>query len=377
MDRNIILLTVLTLIAIFMYGVIDYQSEPWSGMDLKYYRQMAGASPGLAPDVPRPFSYRLLGPYLAGLAGGQGTAGFFALTVLSSLSLVILMYRIFLFLKISPSASVIAVTLFILNKHLFGTGNWNLFQVKDTMSMAIMAASLLAIYRDRHVLLGVLLTAGSMTGELTMLMIPVLAVYRVEKGMPARSTLKALAWCLPAVALFAGIRLFVPAAGGMGLARSALHYGAKLQYPMVWFGLLVNPFIPSTLLPFVLPRNTLCFAREHLHLAVMFLLVLAGAAFGSNNERLMAPSAPAFYALVACLLDSPAGRKRPVRAVTVAAAVVASAHHTIARFPLPSRMLTAILSLSALAAVTIVFIYFSLNQSSSQEGSGSGLKSRP
>lgn len=389
-DRRIVLIVSMAALAVFLYGSIDYHSMPYAGMDLKYYRESASLSPSIATGIPKPFCYRLLGPWLAGLFPDD-IAGFRIVTYLSAVLLAILFYRLLLSMGISPAASTAAVFFLVMNKHLFGISAWNFFQVKDTLSLVFIAAAMLAMHRGRWALFSAALLGGALTGELAMIMIPVLFVFlaarktlhaanRTGEGRPHTSNddfalpagrvgftrpagrpgwaLPVLA-CLPAIAAFAAIRLLVPSSGGIGLVESALRYGVKLRHPMVWYGLLANPFIPLTFIPLIFFRESARFIRRNLHLAAYFLLVLASASFGSNNERLMAPAAIAFYALVAFIIDAKVlPRGKVWIAILAAAAALSSLHHSIARFPLPDRSFTVALSGGSLLAVTLLFLIF-------------------
>jgi hypothetical protein len=65
--HHILILLAAAAVMIYLYGNIDYTVEPFRDMDLRYYRQMAQASPHLAEGVPPPFAFRLLGPWVVGL----------------------------------------------------------------------------------------------------------------------------------------------------------------------------------------------------------------------------------------------------------------------------------------------------------------------
>jgi hypothetical protein len=380
-DRRIVLIVSMAALAVFLYGSIDYHSMPYAGMDLKYYRESASLSPSIAMGIPKPFCYRLLGPWLAGLFPDD-VAGFRIVTFLSAVLLAILFYRLLLSMGISPAAGAAAVFFLVMNKHLFGISAWNFFQVKDTLSLVFIAAAMLAMHRGRWPLFSAALLGGALTGELAMIMVPVLFVFLAERNAfcagngtgDGRATAAregyerpaghpgwvrpALA-CLPGLAAFAAIRLLVPSSGGIGLIESALRYGVKLRHPMVWYALLANPFIPLTFIPLIFFRESALFLRRNLHLAAYFLLVLASASFGSNNERLMAPAAIAFYALIAFIIDARVlPRGKVWIAILAAAAALSSLHHSIARFPLPERSFTVVLSGGSLLAVTLLFLIF-------------------
>ena len=408
-DRRIVLIVSMVALSVFLYGSIDYHSMPYAGMDLKYYRESASLSPSIATGIPKPFCYRLLGPWLAGLFPDD-IAGFRIVTLLSAVLLAILFYRLLVSMGISPAAGTAAVFFLLMNKHLFGISAWNFFQVKDTLSLVFIAAAMLAMHRGRWALFSAALLGGALTGELAMIMVPVLFVFLAERktlppengagegptpapredfagtavrpgfAHPAglRGWVRPALACLPALATFAAVRLLVPSSGGIGLVESALRYGVKLKHPMVWYALLANPFIPLTLIPLIFFRESARFLKRHLYLAAYFLLVLASASFGSNNERLMAPAAIAFYALIAFIIDARVlPRGKAWIAILAAAAALSSLHHSIARFPLPGRSFTIALSGGSSIAVTLIFLIYFFSPPRSQSGGGTGVKPAP
>lgn len=74
------------LILALLYGEIPFEREPYTQWDLVHYKAMAEAVPKLATDVPQPFCFRVLGPYLVGLL--PLSVGFYVLSIVTSLVLV-------------------------------------------------------------------------------------------------------------------------------------------------------------------------------------------------------------------------------------------------------------------------------------------------
>ncbi|MBM4030580.1 MAG: hypothetical protein FJ291_02205 [Planctomycetes bacterium] len=122
---------------VFFYGQIDdLSSQHWRGMDFPKYRAIAQAVPGLARNVPSPFCYRLLGPYLAGLLPFPDPVAFEILEVIASGSVVVFFYFFMCYLGASPPTAALTVVLFMCNKFFFGFPMWDSFQVNDTLSLA-------------------------------------------------------------------------------------------------------------------------------------------------------------------------------------------------------------------------------------------------
>ncbi|HER43880.1 MAG TPA: hypothetical protein ENO08_05420 [Candidatus Eisenbacteria bacterium] len=360
-------------VMIFLYGAIDYEAEPYSGMDLAYYRAMSEAAPRLAPEIPRPFAYRILGPYIAGLVPLSDRHAFFLITAAASILLPVVFYLFLLEFGISRRSALLAAILLLFNKHLFGTGVWNFFQVKDSISLLVVTAAFLAMLRSRWLLFSCLLLVGALTGETALIMAPTLALYLFERKRPARDRAAALAGLAPAAAAFVLIRLLVPATGGEGLADTFLRYSPKLRFPAVWVGLLLNPFVPLTFIPLLYLRDALSFLDKNRYMALYLLLVFASALFGSNNERLMAPAAIVFYAFIGSIAERRWREEPGLWAFIAFCCFASSFHHMMGRYPLPSRSATR----TAAALTTLLATGASYLFSRSQKGSGFGRNLAP
>lgn len=358
---------------IFVYGAIDYETEPFHSMDLMYYRAMGAAAPRLAQDIPRPFAYRILGPYVAGLIPLADHHAFLAVTIIVSILLPVVLYLFLLEFGIARRAALFAAILFICNRHLFGMGIWNFFQVKDSISLLVIAGSFLAMLRSRWLLLSCLLLAGTLAGETALIMAPTLALYLLERGSGRREMAAGLAALAPAVAAFVVIRLLVPATGGTGLVETFVHFAPKLRFPGVWVGLLLNPFVPLTFIPLLYWRDALDFLEEHRHMALYLLLVFASALFGSNNERLMAPAFIVFYAFIGKIAERRWHDETRLLALVALCCLFSSLHHMVGRYTLPARSVTRTIAILTTLLVTGASYIFSR----SQDGSGFGRNLAP
>ncbi len=373
-DRiHMLILCAAAAVMIFLYGAIDCRIEPYRGMDLAYYRAMSDAAPRLADDVPWPFAYRILGPYVAGLLPMADQHAFRALTAIVSILLPVVLYLFLLEFGIARRSALFASLLLLFNKHLFGMGVWNFFQVKDTISLLVIAGSFLAMLRARWLLLCCLLLVGTLTGEAALVMAPTLLVYLYERRSPARDRAAAIAALAPAVAAFVLIRLLVPATGGEDLAAAFLHYAPKIRFPDVWVGLLLNPFVPLTFVPLLYYRDALRFLGGNRYLAVYLLFVFAGALFGSNNERLMAPASIVFYAFIGMTAERRWHEEPRILTLVAICCFVSSFHHVLGAYPLTARSVTRAAAILTTLLVTGASYLFSR----SQEGSGTGRNLAP
>ncbi len=91
---SIIFLALLTALMAFLYGRIKETRPEYADWDIWEYSRMAAAAPGLADDIPSPFAYRLLGPYLAGLLPFPDPQSFQLLSLLLSFVLILSFYAL-------------------------------------------------------------------------------------------------------------------------------------------------------------------------------------------------------------------------------------------------------------------------------------------
>ncbi len=362
-DRiHIVILCAAAAVMIFLYGTIDFETEPYRSMDLRYYRAMAAASPRLAQDIPRPFAYRILGPYVAGLLPLPGQQAFLAVTILVSILLPVVFYLFLLEFGLGRSAALLAATLFLCNKHLFGMSAWNYFQVKDSISLLVITSSFIAMLRGRWALLSLLLLVGSLNGESAVIMAPVLLLYLFDRKRARGEWGRALCGLLPALAAFVLIRLLVSAPGGENLVETFLHYSPKLGSPGTWVGLLLNPFVPLTFIPLLYYRDTLSFLGENRYMALYLLLVFASTLFGSNNERLMAPAFIVFYAFIGRIAEGRWQDGTRLWALVALCCLASSFHHLVGRYLLPEQSVTRTISILTTLIVTGAAYLFSRSQ---------------
>ena len=352
--RDLLALSVAALAMVFLYGGIDYRAAPFSGWDLRSYLAMAEAAPGLARGVPRPFVYRLLGPYIVGLMPLREPVGFRLLTLLTTLVLVFLFYGYLASEGVRARARRTTCALLILNRNLIGYNVWIYFQVDDMLSLVYVLVLLWSLKSQHWAIWGVTLLLGAATRETALLMVPVAALYLWDRRA-ARVRWHALAVsCIPALSLFLLLRWLVPSGGGMGLLQSLAVHSRKLASAESWYRLIVNPFIPLSFLPLIYLGETRAFLARNRHLLLLTVLVFVSALFGQNDERLMAPAFIVFYPLIAQIIERSLVERRAALVVVLTCAFLPSPHHQMARFPLPSRSLTVILSLSSLVVVTAI-----------------------
>ncbi len=337
-------------LALYLYGGIDYLGE-YAGADLRHYRAMAEAAPGLADDRPRPFAYRIGAPWLAGVTPLPDPLAFRLWTVLASLTLAGALYA-YLLRLVRPRTAALTTVLFALNPYLFGFNAFDYFQLGDVLAHLVVLGSFWLLEERRWAALALVLGLGVCVREAAVLVVPVAFVWAAQQGALRRDGPALAGIAVLAVGAFVGLRLVVEARGGYGLVEALLEEGRKASRPATWFRLLVNAWAPLSLLPLVFLGTARDFLRERLHLVALFGCVLVSAFFGHDQERLMQPAFAAVYPLMAVLIDRHL-RTLWVEGVLLGAGVLTSLHHVTARFPLPDRTTTAALHLAALALVTL------------------------
>ncbi len=344
-------LALFALVMVWLYGTIDYLGE-FAHVDLRHYRVMAQAAPGFA-DVPQPFLFRPLAPYLAGLLPAPDPAAFYLLSAGALIVLVVLLYDLMQRQGRPPEVAAFTAVLLALNPYAFGFFAFNFFQLADVLAMLSILVAFHALGERRWWLLALTLSLGVLAREPAVLVAPVAFVLLWERGTLRSEGLALALAVLPGLLLFVGLRLIAEPTGGPSLVQTFINASGKAARPETWYRLLVNAWAPLSLLPLVFFRTTAAFVREHRYLAAFAALVLLSAFFGGDQERLVAPALIVAYPLFAALIEHHLWTTR-ARIVLALAAVATSLHHLTARFPLPSRTWTIALSLAALAAVTVV-----------------------
>lgn len=364
--RDDVRFLVLTLAAasvmIFLYGRIDYTDESFARWDLHQYRAIALASPGIDAGIPRPFLYRPLGPFLAGLLPFGVDASFYLLNVIASLGLVAFLYRFLRRLGSSPGIAAAATILYICNKHFFGFTSWNYFHINDVLTNIFIIAAFWSMREGRWKHFAAAMVLASVTRETFLLVIPTAAVYLIETGRLRREWRGLLGAALPALLLFASFRLLVRPESGMTLFEAFLAFGDRITRFYGLYYLLVNPFVPLTAVPLVFIRGSAAYFRGSRHLLLFYGLVLFATLFGSNNERLLNPAFIVFYPLIAFIL---AGRVLPGRflfGAIMTGGFLSSLHYLVARYPLPSREWTILLSGGSAVLITLLSLKYALRR---------------
>ncbi|MEM8599904.1 MAG: hypothetical protein AAGF99_08285 [Bacteroidota bacterium] len=346
-------------ILMWLYGGIDYATEP--GTDLQWYRPMAQAAPGWDLEMRTPFVYRPLGPWLVGLLPGPDPIGFYVSTLAGLLAVTVLLYVLLRRDDIPPGASALAVGAFAASPYVFGILVYNYFHIGDVLTYILLLLGLLLLYRRRWLGLAVVLALGALTRETVLLLVPTAFVYLWEQDR-LRADARRMAMVVgPALALAVALRLLAdPRPGGLSLVDSLLVEGVKAFRADTWIRLLLVAWAPLGLWVVVFWEDTVAYVRAHPHRIVFAVLVFVSVFFGYDQERLFGPAFVAVVPLLGVLLARHLlDARAPTGALVgvIAAVMLNVPSHLVARFPLPSRTLTIVLTFTSLGLATLVAVW--------------------
>lgn len=362
-SKYLLLVGAVTCFLLYSYGTIRYTDPSYATWDLHDYRAMANVSPGLTTDAAQPFIYRILGPYIAGLLPLPLDTSFALVTYVAAICLMIIFYLYLCALNVRPGTAALGAIFFALNKYLFGFPVWNFFQSNDILSGIELVLLLWMMMRRRWPWFGLVLFLGGLTRESAMLMIPVAGIFLFETRAEKNEWYKLLASVLPGVTAVLLFHLVVHPVRGNDLFQAFVEYSGKLLLPETWFRLLINAFLPFSLVPVIYYEETRRYFRERKFAGAFFILVLLSTFFGYNDERLMAPAFIVFYPLLATIIDRHFYQSVLMIIVLIATALLSNLHHLYARF-LISREFSIILSILSLVVVSISVVVFKLTENS-------------
>jgi len=352
--KNKLVLFVASVLVIAHAGHIDRTLPEYAKIDLSQYLLIAQAAPGLSTTVVSPYHCRLLGPYIVGLLPINVDLGFILAT---SLVLIISAQMLYGFLRrqqVSGVAATAGVLLWMLNRHAFVYTAWNCYQIDDILGVLALIIGYRAMIERRWVVFALALVGGMLARETAVLLIPAAVAYAMEDKFSRRDVVGLAAGTLLCVATYVVLHLTLHANGGMTLPQSFSDGLQKIRLPETWVRIGVNAFLPFTLVPLILWRETRAFFRGRIHLVVFLTGVVASTFFGSDDERLMQPALFVGYWLIAYMIDQ-RGNIFPAwwKWLLLVGGFLAMLHHLYGWILLPSKGYSAMLSAIALILVTL------------------------
>ncbi len=345
-------------VMLYLYGRIDYRRAIYSLWDLHEYRAIGIAAPAIDTLVPRPFIYRMLGPFIAGVIPLDIDTAFLLLNYLCSLTLVVLMFRFIRHIGFDPRLAAAATALYIFNKHFFGFTSWNYFHTNDVLMNIFIIWMFWSMLEKRWLAFALAMMLASVTRETFLIMMPTAFIFLRERREPGIEYARASLAMLPGAAIFILFRGLVLADSGPTLISAFILYSEKVTRAYGLYYLLVNPFVPLTMLPLIFAGTTVRFFRGRKYLLVYFVMVFLAALFGSNNERLLNPAFIVFYPLIAFIMRERIARNRFLFWAILAGGFLSSLHYIVARYPLPGRGWAILFSGGSAVALTIILAVY-------------------
>lgn len=353
---NVLVIVLACLIMVFLWGRIDPDSPRFARWDLHLYRRMADAAPSLRLDIPPPFVYRILGPYLAGILPVPRDSAFRLLTLGVAFLVPVTLYVFLRKLGVTPANATLSTVLFVAARGPYGFAVWDYYQFNDLLALLWVLLLLWTARRGSWPAFGLILALGVLTREVIVLMPAVVLVYLIESGRWSQERRGFLLSLAPAAFAFLSLVLMVLAHGTSPAyyAGAASAYGRKILEVQPWLRVLVSAFAPVSLFPLLTPGRTWRLLVGAKHMLLLYVLTVGTTLLAGDMERLMAPAFVAFYFVLGKLLDeNPLGSRQVT--ILLAAAFLGSLHHIYARYPLPTREATVISSVVATALATGVY----------------------
>jgi len=374
--NNIILLLVLFFIVSFFYGTIDLTEEQFSKIpDVESYTLMAEASPEFSSGAGKPFAYRILPPFIAGLFKNT-EKGFKIVAYISISVLLTLFYILLIKFKIKENIAFFVTVLLIFNKFTIGFYTWVPYYINDIFVLIFMLLSLFILLEKRSWgLFSLLLIFGVVSRETAFFIIPVIFIYLIEKKILKENFFKFFLSIIPAITIFLLIRynITTDGTGEKGILYSFKNTDSylieKIFSPIKWYKLLINPFAPLSLIPLIYLNKTFNFFKKNIYLLAYLIIFFMSTFIANDIERLIVPVFFVFYILIAKIFQDELVENRPIILITIILVIMNILHHQIGIFTLPSKNYSAILSVLTTAVLTVsVFTYKLKNNKSKTLG---------
>ncbi|MBD3343729.1 MAG: hypothetical protein GF401_01550 [Chitinivibrionales bacterium] len=350
----------LSSVMIFLYGRIDPGDSRYSEWDLHYYRQIARNAPDLPSQVPEPFSYRILGPFLVGALPFPTDTAFYGLAIFCALILPVLLFYFLKTHSIRNSVAFPTTLFFLCNTYIYGFNVWDPYQINDTISLILLLVMFWSLSKGNFAAFAIAAAVSAFARELFLLFIPVGLVFFAEKGELKQKTVPFIIATVPALLLFIALRIAISSPADKGLTyyfTAFFEHVPKIYSFNTWFRILINAFAPFSLVPIVFGDQTKAFIRNNKYMIVFALLVFISSLFGGDNERLVAPAFAVFYLLMARIIQNEPFFTPAVRGILLVMAFLNSLHHSIARYPVVPRNGTIALTIGTTLGTAILLLF--------------------
>ncbi len=299
--RHSLIIFAFTTFTLFLSGSINYSDTQYSNSDLNKYIEMAEASPGLDTNVIRPFVYRIVAPWVAGLLPFSTSTNFYLLNFLALLALSYSFYLFLIEFGVDEKLSLVMTIIFQLNKYFFLFLAWNHFQLSDTLSLALLFYFFILLKRRKFKMLFLLMILGVLIKEYSLMIIPAGFIYLYKDHYEKSSLIYYSIISVLSILVFILVRVVIVSESGESLFAQYITEAIYYSKPEMLAKRFIIPFTPFGLLPVIFLKDLIMFFREHKYFFIYALTITILSFFG-EPERLIEPLAAVYYLFVAIII---------------------------------------------------------------------------
>jgi hypothetical protein len=350
--------------SILLSGQIDYNSPEYLDIDQAKYRAMAESAPGLNDQVIKPFVFRILGPWLAGLMPFDITINFFIINFITLLLIPFSLYFLLLSFSIKKEITLALIICFVFNRYFFQFYAWNYFMVVDSITLLLLIFYFFLIKKRNWLLLGFLIVLGIFIKEIVLIIIPTAFTYLYFNKSQGKDYLYLTIISLLSFLIFIGIRIFLDNGGGEELLEQFTTRILSSIEPIALTKKMIIAFSPFGLIPFFFYKESLAFFMGNKHLLAYLLLVVLTSVFG-DHERLMTPFAPIYLLLIGSIIQKYIVKVHNAKSYSflisiIILSVLSSFYHLWGIIQLPSRTVSIVTTAIFLILCLVLTIQFKI-----------------
>lgn len=329
--RYLILLIIAYVLLVLATAKIPYKSAPYKTWDLQYYIEMAEYAPHISLNIPSPFFYRILGPYLVGFLPLSIENAFYFSTIILCPFAIILLYLLLLNFNIEHKSAFIATLCFLLNPYGLKLIIWNYFQINDLIAYIFFILIFYFMYKDKYLYYSIALALSILAREFPINMIPTTLIFLIERKRYSRIA-KFIYAVIPCLLIFAIFRLAVPAIGPSYFYHFKLYAKdiVTLEYLLRIFFNAWGPIVAFFIFYY---KEVARILRAKPHMLVFIICIYFAALFGFSAERLVIFAFPAVYYLLAEILNF-IKEKKTILIILIVLSIINNFHHLYSKGPI-------------------------------------------
>jgi hypothetical protein len=360
--NHLLWIIILSIVSIVLSGQIEYDNQEYTNTDQVKYRAMAESSPQINTKIIKPFVFRILAPWIAGLLPFEIPTNYFLLNFLVLLSISITLYHLLLNYNIQRKIAFVFTICFLFSRYFYQFYAWNYFQICDTLSLLLLIISFFLLQKKRWILLGAAILIGILIKEIMIVILPTGLAFLYFNACSKKDYIKLALITVVSSVCFLLIRILLDSGEGEGLFQQ---FSDRLLFsltPIAIIKKIIIAFTPFGMIPIFFYKETIQFFRSYRYFIVFFVFVFFTTIFG-DHERLMTPFAPVYFILISfiCqkyLIKNNTAVSNRFLIILVLLSILASFYHLWGLVPLPNRTIstitTAVLSFSCLFSFIIL-----------------------